>query len=904
MKKVILCLLLLIPILVILTIDASGKLIASALVDIPAERIRIKHEGKELVSAEIKLEDYKDKNKKYTLFCEVFPGIATDEMLWTSSNASVATVTADRKDSASVSFKDYGTVDIICTSQKDNSVTARVTFYVDGLTLGYLRIGEYGEETLSPEGIALPVYGVKPLFASVKPVQSARDAKVQWSVEDESIATVDNNGVLTAVAAGRTTLTASVTEQGKTVSDSVTVTVSEETALVTQPVVYVWKDSIDLTPYLAAGASVDGGSEVIVSSLQSFESKVCTVRKDGRTESIRVVKVGSAKTILIENSQSLKEGVLASMLALDTSNIELKAQVLDGSSPSIEWRSTDSSVAYVKDGRLCAVGSGSAEIYPAAEGYYSERITVNVVKSVEGFTLSESSDADKASGLLQEKVFASRTYVGKENYRNTTYELKILSATPADVGTDAFTFVSADTDIATVDEKGVVTFADDAGGKAVTITAIAYNRQGQPVRQSYTFHIVDGVNVGLGMEDVYEVSQDKMDFTAYEQLRNVAADHSVKSIVLHSDVYYPSKAKGGTPITNMSASLYGNGRKLDGQFFMESVEDTEMLLLWDFAKYTDMPDTLEVEVRNVYLQATKPTSDDSTEAFDKLSENGGGAIGAKNPYPSEKNVFRLNVKGCLFQYAYGHVNVSIGDFVFDGCIFRNNSASSIVLQQSSYGVANAKIKNCIFSNTIAPVGIACGNFDDILDRMHAKDGVEIKSQFGKLELAGSNYVYNWKKLKEVRMDLLPKGLAGADAQKLVPAFNGILANVIQQAFMLSDQSNLYIDSEGEKWLNFSFLILGIWEDMNPQVNGANTGTGIALTYDTDQYRMLEVAARKAPGLQTAKTALKLFPKLSVDLDKNKTYHILCLDEDGGFNTLPGETYAINSQTYARLRGEN
>ena len=48
MKKVILCLLLLIPILVVLTIQASGKLIASALVDIPAESMVIKHAGEVL----------------------------------------------------------------------------------------------------------------------------------------------------------------------------------------------------------------------------------------------------------------------------------------------------------------------------------------------------------------------------------------------------------------------------------------------------------------------------------------------------------------------------------------------------------------------------------------------------------------------------------------------------------------------------------------------------------------------------------------------------------------------------------------------------------------------------------------------------------------------------------------
>ena len=50
----------------------------------------------------------------------------------------------------------------------------------------------------------------------------------------------------------------------------------------------------------------------------------------------------------------------------------------------------------------------------------------------------------------------------------------------------------------------------------------------------------------------------------------------------------------------------------------------------------------------------------------ELSAKGGGSIGVRHAYSSSDYSFNLYVQGCLFQYAYGHVNLAIGDSVFDG----------------------------------------------------------------------------------------------------------------------------------------------------------------------------------------------------------------------------------------------
>ena len=917
MKKVILCLLLLIPILVILTIDASGKLIASALVDIPVESVLIKHGGAVLESEEIYLEEYKGTEKKYTVFCEVFPGIATDKMIWESSDPAIAEVIPDekREDAANVLFHDYGSVDIVCTSEKNSSITARATLYIGGLIPGYLTIGDY-EGNYATE-IEMPLYGVHSLLASVKPARSVKEEKVSWTSTNPSVVKVDNNGVITALAQGSATITASVTAKEVTVTNSVRVTVAG-TALVKQPVVYAVGDALDLTPYLTEGASAVGGNIVTLQDLAAFESKKVTVQKDARSEEIRVVKADTTATLVVENYFALTEGALASYLALGTSNIELKAYALDGTNPAVTWRSSDASVLSIRGSRVYAVGSGTAYVYPYAEGYQSQRVQISVTSPVEDFRLYENSFHD-AVGLMQERVFGNVTYLNG-SYTNN-YTMRFRSVYPAGVGVEAFTFESADATIATVNDKGVVTFGNEVDGKSVTITATAYSQDGLPVRQHYTFHLVKGVNVGYGQEsNIFDKSKgEKPSFASYDDFKTVAANPNAGAIVLHADVYFRAKSDGGVSIKNTACSIYGNGKKLDGQFFIDSVEDPDKLLLWNFKEYTDMPKSVDIKIVNTNQQATHPTSDDAEAAFTELSARGGGAIGAFYAFPAGEHSFNLTVKGCLFQYAYGHVNVANGDSVFDGCIFRNNSASAIVLQQSSYGVANAKIKNCIFSNTIAPVGIACGNFDDIIARFNRKKGdAPIESLFGKFELEGTNYVYNWKRLKEVQMSLLPQNLANNDASDWVGIFNDKLGKIIQEAFELSELENLYLEDEAayraldkkldkidylenHAYLNFSFLMIGIWDNMNPQVNSPDSAErGIKVVFDPEQYQMIRV---KAENVGSISVLQDLISGIGIDIETNQTFHIVCRDKTGAFNTMPGETYVIGEEVYAKLRGE-
>ena len=74
---------------------------------------------------------------------------------------------------------------------------------------------------LNKSSLALTVGGSETLTVTVSP-QNATNKNVSWTTGDSSVATVEN-GVVTAKAVGRTTITAASTESGKTAVCTITV---------------------------------------------------------------------------------------------------------------------------------------------------------------------------------------------------------------------------------------------------------------------------------------------------------------------------------------------------------------------------------------------------------------------------------------------------------------------------------------------------------------------------------------------------------------------------------------------------------------------------------------------------------------------------------------------------------
>ena len=154
-----------------------------------------------------------------TLTATVAPADATDKTVtWKSSDESVATVDKD----GVVTAKKAGTVTITATA---GGVSGTLHITVTAKPVETVPVTSV--EVTVEAGTTVSVGKTLQATATVKP-GNATNKKVTWKSSDESIATVDANGVITAKKAGKVVITATSTD-GTDKSGSVEITVTDET---------------------------------------------------------------------------------------------------------------------------------------------------------------------------------------------------------------------------------------------------------------------------------------------------------------------------------------------------------------------------------------------------------------------------------------------------------------------------------------------------------------------------------------------------------------------------------------------------------------------------------------------------------------------------------------------------
>ena len=166
-----------------------------------------------------------------TLVATVEPDNADNkEVTWSSDKESVATVDENGKVVAVAAGKAVITVatkDGGFTATCDVTVTEIPPVSVSGVSLGKTVLG-------------LKVGENETLVATVTP-DNAGNKGVTWSSDKESVATVDENGKVVAVAAGKAVITVTTKDGGFTATCEVTVTVPTNYPVVTSA---TWKDMV------------------------------------------------------------------------------------------------------------------------------------------------------------------------------------------------------------------------------------------------------------------------------------------------------------------------------------------------------------------------------------------------------------------------------------------------------------------------------------------------------------------------------------------------------------------------------------------------------------------------------------------------------------------------------------
>ena len=201
----------------VVTVDATGMVVAVSAgeADITASvtdsemsavcKVTVKVAAKDITvpdNLDVKLND----GNETTVEATVSPADATDvKVSYASTDEAVATVDKDGK----VQILQPGECDIVTTlTQEGKKVVEKKThikayYEVEGITLD------------KTEGI-LTAGNTVALNATVLPEEIADETIVTWTSSDEKVATVDENGKVTAIAAGEATITANAGEKSTT----------------------------------------------------------------------------------------------------------------------------------------------------------------------------------------------------------------------------------------------------------------------------------------------------------------------------------------------------------------------------------------------------------------------------------------------------------------------------------------------------------------------------------------------------------------------------------------------------------------------------------------------------------------------------------------------------------------
>ena len=149
-------------------------------------------------------------HKSATLKATVTPSNTTDTMFWSSVDDSIVSVNAT-------------TGEITGVAEGETNVTVTVGAVSDTIKIIVKPIAATAVSIKNGEAISLEARASVQLEAELTPA-GATDT-VSWCVADQSIATVDENGLLTGKTVGQTTVTATAGN----VSDTIKVTVTETT---------------------------------------------------------------------------------------------------------------------------------------------------------------------------------------------------------------------------------------------------------------------------------------------------------------------------------------------------------------------------------------------------------------------------------------------------------------------------------------------------------------------------------------------------------------------------------------------------------------------------------------------------------------------------------------------------
>lgn len=433
----------------------------------------------------------------------------TGDVKWTSDNKKVATVDKD----GNVTAVGAGTATITARLE-GKETTCKVTVKVP---LESISMSETKKTVNKGDSFDLDI--------TKNPTDTTVDAKAAWSSANAGVATVDQNGMVTAVGAGTTVITANL--EGKETTCEIVVKVPLESIEMSEKeislvedgeaqlnVIYAPTDTtveknVAWTSSKPDVAVVDQAGKV---TAKTVGTATISAEVDGKTTTCKVTV--TKKPVALESIE-LSEAKIT-MVETDKKQLTVKYNPSNTTvDRDVAWTTSNNKVAVVAaDGTITAKGAGTATITATVAGKNASCVVTVKRKEValESIELSETNVTMKAGNKKHLNVIY--------NPANTTVEKNVKWST-------------TDADVASVDKNGMVTAKSEG---TVTITASVDGKNATCEVNVEKADVIDIESIQINEQDVHLTKGDEKQLTVSYSPTNATVDKTVNWSSDNADV--------------------------------------------------------------------------------------------------------------------------------------------------------------------------------------------------------------------------------------------------------------------------------------------------------------------------------------------------------------------------------
>lgn len=631
----------------------------------------------------------------------------------------------------------YGSFIVKVTTEEGNKF-ATCSVKVVGDKVTKIELMPYGSSSkLSEKDVISMDTGERLLVNPIFTPGGARDKTVTWKSADERIVEVDKNGILSAKGAGETTISVSSNDTG--IGTSVKVKVNNgvfkgESYCYTADTTVNVKNYMNVSDFTSV--KVAGGTLSSDGTLNFDENAtVATVTVNGKTFSAIKVDALSDDDIVFKNYDILlqklynKNGDEVEYIVKRGLPIYLEVVYRNPEKsgvPEVDFSSNDiapgSPIVNIEQfdqlGKESNVGN-VAMIEPNKEGDVKivakdRDITTNktcstvelkVVTPVFAINLALNA-TDAKRGVAAETVFGNKIF-NADCTETSPYSFYMDFNYPKDVDFENFDFSTSDESIAKFsDEKGSYNklvlndkMPDEKKGLKnkviITIKAKYPMYDNMPVVATYVLNVIDGYTVS---------NETQLKKALHEKKESVAIYVKDSTAGGKLEIRADNNTDASRITMQEGTSMYGNG-------FIVCYNEQDMI----DRKNDYFNELLKIETSNVHIENTilrmgynDPEAKNGLLQWEKSRRCVRILYEIENYDDETKNnetINNISFKYCIFENAKTVMEIAGADVNIEGCIFRNSSANSLFIPMSgntsTYGrlPANVTLKNTVFTHS-------------------------------------------------------------------------------------------------------------------------------------------------------------------------------------------------------------